>query len=295
MQNKIRTYIFLVILLIYSSTLFAAQVVLVLDVSEFSGIDPTHINDIKEATTLLVDMVPEGTVMGLVTFGSGVRVVQPMTTDRSVMRTAIQNLENSGVTTDYGEATRQAISMFSTTAEQKRIVLMAYDWCVSSMDENGRAAAREAQEAGIRIDSISFGDFGSRPEAMQVLEDMAELSGGVYYNAPTGLELRTIFSTIGESIKTGGEPVQSVVCFPNPFDLNNMGCINFKLGVYWDEIHVEIYNILGQKINSFSYSATSCFEWDGCNYRGKKVASGVYFIIVKSSGGIAKGKFTVIR
>jgi flagellar hook assembly protein FlgD len=62
---------------------------------------------------------------------------------------------------------------------------------------------------------------------------------------------------------------------------------------------LEIYNILGQGVKSFDFenynTGLHLFQWDGTNYYGEMVSSGVYIIFLEQSGKVAKRKMLVIR
>ena len=90
-----------------------------------------------------------------------------------------------------------------------------------------------------------------------------------------------------------GKPVfeiSDVLAFPNPFIINSESDkLNFNYGI---DAQVSIFNAMGEHIITMSVNK----EWDGRNDKGKEVASGPYFFIVKNENGdIGKGKILLVR
>ncbi|MCF7809270.1 MAG: T9SS type A sorting domain-containing protein [Candidatus Marinimicrobia bacterium] len=73
--------------------------------------------------------------------------------------------------------------------------------------------------------------------------------------------------------------------FPNPF--NNQTTISIATPEICD-IHLEVYNLLGQHIWSREFEqlfpGNHKISWDGTNMHGEYVDSGVYVILASSSG-----------
>ena len=60
-----------------------------------------------------------------------------------------------------------------------------------------------------------------------------------------------------------------------------------------------VYNLLGKKINTLINVSLNAghhsIEWNGFDYNGQSVASGVYFYELRSGGFIAKKKMLLLR
>jgi len=102
--------------------------------------------------------------------------------------------------------------------------------------------------------------------------------------------------------------LDSVVIFPNPF-IPNDGIA--KTGVEYDidpqkggihikgltyQCKVEIYSILGELIDEFTKNDNSgMYIWNAKNKKGDKVASGIYFVVIKGNNQKVVKKIAIIR
>jgi hypothetical protein len=82
--------------------------------------------------------------------------------------------------------------------------------------------------------------------------------------------------------------------YPNPF--NSVVIINV-IGASDKKIVIEICDILGRLINRFEGGDNyiNRFAWNGVDYTGKKVRSGIYFVNVISHQGIASSKILYLK
>ncbi len=82
---------------------------------------------------------------------------------------------------------------------------------------------------------------------------------------------------------------------PNPFK----NLTNFVVLLPGNSlIQVSIFNILGQKINSFvltGIKGRNRFQWDGKNSHGNLVSSGIYFCLISTQFGKKVSKITLIH
>jgi len=82
----------------------------------------------------------------------------------------------------------------------------------------------------------------------------------------------------------------AISCYPNPF--SNTCTINTNLDSKSGSTF-EVYNLRGQKINTWKTDANPSDKtssvWDGKDFKGNRVGSGVYFVRVKS------GKDTFVK
>jgi len=100
----------------------------------------------------------------------------------------------------------------------------------------------------------------------------------------------------------------SIINYPNPF--NPTTTISFNLPEDVDDASIEIFNIKGQKVKSFSVistetiygeverssSTTHNVTWNGTDSKNNPVSSGVYFGILKSENKIlSKRKLMLLK
>jgi len=84
--------------------------------------------------------------------------------------------------------------------------------------------------------------------------------------------------------------------YPNPFNPSTK--ISFDL-INGGQSTLIVYNLLGKKINTLINVSLNAghhsIEWNGLDYNGQSVASGVYFYELRSGDFIAKKKMLLLR
>jgi Ca-activated chloride channel family protein len=202
-----------------------ATVILVIDVSlsmESTDVAPTRIQAAQEAATKFANELPAGINLGLISFsGSAVTLVTP-TTNRAPVISSIANLKLAEATAT-GEGIFAALQNIQNFAQvvsgadgppPARIVLMSDGKENVPMDldsaRGAYTAATEAKKESVPISTISFGtDNGTIsldgtdypvPVDDDSLRKVARLSGGDFYKATTGDQLKKIYETLNNQI-----------------------------------------------------------------------------------------------
>ncbi|MGH3431719.1 MAG: VWA domain-containing protein [Thermocrispum sp.] len=203
-----------------------ATVMLVIDVSlsmKSGDVQPNRLAAAQESATSFVRGMTPGVNVGVISFAGTASVLVPPTTERNGAARAIKNLKLAA-STATGEgifSALDAIKGFSAVTggasgpPPARIVLMADGkQTAPTTDMNdprgAYSAARAAKKAKVPISTISFGtehgtadidgrtlDVGVDDEAMRRI---AEISGGDFYKAATGQELKQVYDDLGEQI-----------------------------------------------------------------------------------------------
>jgi Ca-activated chloride channel family protein len=194
-----------------------ATVVLAVDTSasmQATDVEPSRFDVAKEAARAFVGELPEQFNVGLVSFSGAASVVVAPTTDREMINAGIDRL-TMGQRTAIGEAiavSLQSIETVDALAQTEpppaRIVLLS-----DGANTSGRPpeqAAEEAAAASVPISTIAYGTAEGRVEINgqsvpvpvdgPALEDIANVTGGVFYEAATGEELTEVYEDIGSSI-----------------------------------------------------------------------------------------------
>ncbi|MFE6285329.1 VWA domain-containing protein [Streptomyces sp. NPDC057877] len=195
-----------------------ATVVVAFDVSasmEATDVQPTRFAAARTAALAFVDQLPERFNAGLVPFSGTATVAVPPTTDRELLRAAIEGLQ-TGAGTAIGDAVTAARDAIRTLDEQAdtepppaHIVLLS-----DGSNTTGRpveSAAREVAADRIPVSTIAYGtqdgtiDLPSGnsvqvPVDGPALEDLAAATGGDYHEAATGKELEAVYDDIGSSV-----------------------------------------------------------------------------------------------
>lgn len=198
-----------------------ATVVVAIDISRSMSADdvePDRLSAARAAALEFVGALPETFNVGLVAFAGNASVTVAPTTDRTVVRTGIDQLSTGGPGTSgtaIGEAISTALQAIRGVDDRAaedpppaRAVVLS-----DGANTTGRApsdAAAEAAQAGVPVDTISVGteagriDLGGREQAVPVdgetLRSVAEQTGGTYHEAASAAELRDVYADIGSSV-----------------------------------------------------------------------------------------------
>ncbi|WP_210586620.1 VWA domain-containing protein [Streptomyces sp. GESEQ-35] len=195
-----------------------ATIMIAFDVSgsmEATDVEPTRMEAAKRAAVTFVDRLPERFNAGLVPFSGTTTVAVPPTTDRVVLRRAIEQL-TPGQATAIGDAviaSRDAIRTLDKEAETEpppaHIVLLSDG--ANTAGRSVESAAAEIAADRIPVSTIAYGtedgviEFPDGrvlrvPVDGPALEDLAERTGGDFHEAATGEELQDVYEDIGSSV-----------------------------------------------------------------------------------------------
>jgi Ca-activated chloride channel family protein len=202
-----------------------ATIVLVLDVSGSMGANdmfPSRLAAAKRASKSFVDALPPGFRIGVVSFSSAASLVQPITEDYRAVRSAIDELQTGGGTA-IGEGIQVALAALPSDVllapappvpvpgqpppPPPAVILLLTD------GQNGEGvepmvAADKARAANVPVFTIGMGSRGGGfgPGARgggideELLNEVAAFTGGQYYYAPNGGELRRVYTDLGVAL-----------------------------------------------------------------------------------------------
>ncbi|WP_328350604.1 VWA domain-containing protein [Mycobacterium sp. NBC_00419] len=202
-----------------------AIVMLVIDVSESmaaSDVAPSRLAAAKDAGKAFADELTPGINLGLVAFAGTASVLVQPTTNRALMKAAIDKLQTADRTAT-GEGILTALQAISTADNvlgggdgppPARIVLESDGKeTVPPNPDDARgafSAAQSAKEQGVPISSISFGtpdgavDLDGQHIAVPVddatLKQISEISGGEVFHAGSLPQLTSVYSTLQQQI-----------------------------------------------------------------------------------------------
>ncbi len=104
------------------------------------------------------------------------------------------------------------------------------------------------------------------------------------------------FATMAKEVKVESvNDIQSVVNYPNPFNITTDGHTAFSPLSINEDVVVEIYTLDGEPVQTLTYQNGTCL-WNGQkNKNGNKVSSGIYIYLIKMKAETKIGRMTVIR
>lgn len=192
-----------------------ATVVVAIDTSismMAEDVEPSRFVAAKRAAGRFVDRLPERFNVGLVSFSGSAQVLVPPTTEHEGVRRAVDRLA-LGPRTAIGEAIFASLDSVALLpagpgAPPARIVLLS-DGETTAGRPNAEAS-EAARAAGVPVSTIAFGTdegtvtVGDRvvrvPANRQALSQIAEETGGSFFEAASGKELREVYEDIGSSV-----------------------------------------------------------------------------------------------
>lgn len=211
-----------------------ATVVLVTDISgsmTATDIAPTRMAAAQEAGHTLVKQLPEGFRIALVTFSAGVRTVVPPTDQKDVVDAAIDRLQPIGGTA-MGDGILEGIAASqmdanvpeaqvtpSTSGAKPKnppvIMVLLSDGANTLGRTDPIDAAQQAEDQGIPIFAVALGtqdgvatvidDQGRQrtlhvPPDEETLKQIADMTGGAFFSAPSSDDLHSIYEDLGSKI-----------------------------------------------------------------------------------------------
>ncbi|MBU7019062.1 MAG: VWA domain-containing protein [Theionarchaea archaeon] len=178
-----------------------ADILLVLDISgsmRDSGQYGTKLDDAKRSATEFLSRIEPEFHIGLVTFESDVTIEASLRLDRTYLINEIDNMAAGGETS-MGDAIVLAVDHLWSEGRgnaDKYIVLMTDGISNDDKDYTPERATPIAVSNDIIIYTVGFGSDAR----VDVLQDIARETGGQYFYAASGSELKGYFGKIAEDI-----------------------------------------------------------------------------------------------
>ena len=205
-----------------------ATVVLAMDVStsmEATDVEPSRLAAAQRAAETFLDRVPDEMRVGLVTFSSEARVLVPPTSEHAQVEEALGFLVPDGGTA-IGDAIAVSVRLKASQGGAELaaardeggpplVVLLLSDGEPSPETLDPVQAAEEAQAQGVKVYTVALGTdegtvtlddgFGNEevvpvPPDRETLTQVAEITGGEFFEAPTDEALQSVYESLGSDI-----------------------------------------------------------------------------------------------
>jgi Ca-activated chloride channel family protein len=199
-----------------------------------TDVAPTRLDAAKSAASSFLDRLPERFRVGLVSFSSSVQVLEEPTDDRSAVSSSLDSIEGD-VGTALGDAIVTSVGLAPDPEEQEELsggkplfaVLLLSDGA-NSIGSEPLNIIDEAKEAGVPIYTIALGtdagtveitsDLGetqtySVPPDRETLRQVAEETGGRFFEAPTEVDLEAVYQEIGSQVSYEDEERELTAAF----------------------------------------------------------------------------------
>jgi Ca-activated chloride channel family protein len=178
-----------------------ATIMLVMDSSKSmtaTDIPPSRLEAAREAANTFLDEIPDRFRVGLVTFAGAPSVESLPTTDKEVIRTALRNapVRNGTAVGDALVRTLQASRPRGAANDERpptAILLLTDGASVSGIPP--LAAAQQARQEEVPVFTVALASQPA-PELQQI----AEISGGQAFIAPTAEQLNAVYRDLGSRL-----------------------------------------------------------------------------------------------
>jgi secreted protein with Ig-like and vWFA domain len=176
------------------------SVVLVMDYSESITRSQDNVDDLEESAAAFIDQMGADDEMEIIKFADDFDVVQPFTPGsvggKEDLKDVIYAPYNNGRETDLYDAVVKAIADVAPRFKQRRAVMVITDGVNDDLlsDNDFADVINDANDQGVPIFTIGLGE-DINPD---ILRQMADDTGGKYYEAATSDNLRTIYQQLGD-------------------------------------------------------------------------------------------------
>ena len=201
-----------------------ATVVLTMDSSasmKATDVAPSRLDAAKSAASTFLDQLPDRFRVGLVSFSSAVRVLEEPTDDRDEVRSSLKSIQGD-IGTALGDAIEASVALSSkpgatedTVGKKPLFAVLLLSDGANTTGSEPLAVVDEAKKAGVPIYTIALGtpsgtvdvtdDYGQTqtvnvPPDPTTLKQIAEETGGRFFEAPTEADLKAVYDEIGSQV-----------------------------------------------------------------------------------------------
>jgi len=189
----------------------ARDIMLALDLSQsmeardFIDSSGQRINRLEAVKQVVDDFIKrrEGDRIGLIVYGAGAYPQVPFTLDHESVRILLDETEigMAGPRTVIGDAIGLSIKLFEASEVAERVLILLTDGNDTGSKMPPEKAADIAADQGIVIHTIGIGDpstSGEEQVDLEILQRIAETTGGVFFRGEDSAGLQGIYSTLDE-------------------------------------------------------------------------------------------------
>jgi Ca-activated chloride channel family protein len=172
------------------------------DFVDETGQQVDRLTAVKSVLKKFVEQRPHDR-LGLIVFGDSPFLQAPFTQDHETWLTLLDETQiaMAGMSTAFGDAIGLAIKHFRDNESQNRVLIVLTDGNDTGSRVPPIEAAKVAQRFAVTIYPVAIGDpETSGEEALDIsaLQRVAEITGGIFYQALDRQQLKEIYQRIGE-------------------------------------------------------------------------------------------------
>ena len=166
------------------------SVALVMDYSYSISKIQDNLDDMQESVSDFVDQLKVGDEAEIIKFSDDFDVVQAFTSDKDLLKAAISSAYPDGVT-DFYDAVYQAVDDAAASSKDRRAVIVITDGGNDPSTYTLAQVISNANAKGVPIFTVGIDQINSA-----ILTQMADDTGGQFYEATTTDNLRTIYQQL---------------------------------------------------------------------------------------------------
>jgi len=165
----------------------------VLAIDRSSSMEGQPINDAKLAASKFVELMQGNDKSAIVSFANEARTDYPFSSDKDLLKDAISKIEANGYTVIF-DALVHSVFLMSEDLENRAIILLT-DGADNSSEHTYQEALNALISCEVRVFTIGLGLNLNSPEE-NILKELANKTGGLYYYSPTSSDLEEIYKAI---------------------------------------------------------------------------------------------------
>ena len=179
------------------------SVALVLDYSGSITYEPVNVTDMENAAISFVNELGANDEAEIIKYGTTIEVTQAFTSNKTLLRTAIQSTPNVGEHTALYDAVVQAVTDISTSTKARRAIIIITD----GKDDDGTGNPQsintindvitDANGSGVPVFTVGLGNAD-----VAILQQIADDTGGTYSDSTTSANLATIYQQLADLLFT---------------------------------------------------------------------------------------------
>ena len=190
-------------------------IMLVIDASksmEQADIAPNRLEAARNASQVLVDQLPDAYRVGLVTFNREAQTLSAPTIDREAITLALNSIETR-LQTFIGDGILAALANVPEGGRSVQLVVLS-DGNDTGSEISPLEAADEAVGIDVKINTVVTGaTTGDAAADTTTLEQIADVTHGRFFSAPSSDDLETIYRGIGVRASKAVERVELTQLF----------------------------------------------------------------------------------
>ena len=188
---------------------------LVIDASksmEQTDIAPNRLDAARNASQVLVDQLPEGYKVGLVTFSGQARTLSAPTIDREAIALALDSIETR-FKTHIGDGILAALGNVPEGGRSVQLVVLS-DGNDTGSEIPPLVAADEAVSLDVKVNTVVMGTTDDDAAAdTGTLQQIADATSGRFFSAPSADDLESIYRGLGVRASKAIERVELTQLF----------------------------------------------------------------------------------